>query len=265
MASGVTIVQVAANPLTTAIGDPRFTHSRLTLAQAFNSLATMIGPLFGSALILAHGRVMPDPRSVAPATLALLRRQEAHAVQGPFVGIAVALVLLAGGCVLFFRLSPRVDSAKSGDYRRLFMDRRLMLGVVSIFAYVGAEVSIGSLLTNYLMTDRGIGGASAVRAGCWLPGQYLLGAGDGRPVYRGLGSAARSSGRGASLLRLGRGLVGDTLGPLWWSGGGGFDIGHWPVQLDHVPDHLHPSHRRLCARRRRGARACFAWPSSAAP
>jgi len=88
MASGVTIVQVAANPLTTAIGDPRYTHSRLTLAQAFNSLATMIGPLFGSALMLAHSRTMPDPRLVSAATLAVLRRQEAHAVQGPFVGIA---------------------------------------------------------------------------------------------------------------------------------------------------------------------------------
>ncbi|MDR3507541.1 MAG: sugar MFS transporter [Caulobacteraceae bacterium] len=152
MASGVTIVQVAANPLTTAIGDPRFTHSRLTLAQAFNSLATMIGPLFGSALILAHSRPMPDPHTVSAATLAVLRKQEAHAVQGPFMGIAVALVLLAILCSVFFRLSPPSTSTGGTSYRRLLGDSRLMLGVVSIFAYVGAEVSIGSLMTNYLMS-----------------------------------------------------------------------------------------------------------------
>ncbi len=157
MASGITIVQVAANPLATAIGDPRFTHSRLTLAQAFNSLATMIGPLFGSALILAHSRVMPDPSAVSAATLALLRRQEAHAVQGPFVGIAIALVLLAALCALFFRQSPNAAPVVRRSYRGLFADRRLMLGVASIFAYVGAEVAIGSLLTNYLMSSRVLG------------------------------------------------------------------------------------------------------------
>ena len=154
MAGGVTIVQVAANPLTTAIGDPRFTHSRLTLAQAFNSLATMVGPLFGSALILAHSRAMPDPRLVSAATLAVLRRQEAHAVQGPFVGIAVALLLLAALCALFFRQSPSAATPTGPSYRRLLGDRRLIFGVVSIFAYVGAEVAIGSLLTNYLMSAR---------------------------------------------------------------------------------------------------------------
>jgi len=154
MASGVTIVQVAANPLTTAIGDPRFTHSRLTLAQAFNSLATMVGPLFGSALMLAHSRTLPDPRLVSAATLAVLRRQEAHAVQGPFVGIAVALLLLAAFCALFFRLSPSARPTARLSLARLTGDPRLMLGVVSIFAYVGAEVAIGSLLTNYLMSPR---------------------------------------------------------------------------------------------------------------
>ena len=52
LASGVTIVQVAANPLATLAGDPRTAHSRLTLAQGFNSLATTIGPIFGATYIL---------------------------------------------------------------------------------------------------------------------------------------------------------------------------------------------------------------------
>jgi FHS family L-fucose permease-like MFS transporter len=152
MASGITVVQVAANPLATAVGDPRFTHSRLTLAQAFNSLATMVGPLFGAALILAHSKPVPDAHTVSPAVLAVLRIQEARAVQGPFLGIALALVLLAGVCALFFKSSPRTTAAAPMSYGRLLADRRLMLGVVSIFLYVGAEVAIGSLLTNYLMS-----------------------------------------------------------------------------------------------------------------
>jgi FHS family L-fucose permease-like MFS transporter len=157
MASGVTVVQVAANPLATAIGDPRFTHSRLTLAQAFNSLATMVGPLFGAALILAHSRPMPDPRTVSAATLSVLRIQEAHAVQAPFLGIAVALILLAGVCAMFFRASPRTTAESPISYAALLRNRRLMLGVLSIFLYVGAEVAIGSLLTNYLMSSHALG------------------------------------------------------------------------------------------------------------
>src|SRR5580693_1462596 len=61
LASGVTVVQVAANPLTANLGDPATSSARLTLAQAFNSVATMAGPLFGSAVLLAHGVAAIDP------------------------------------------------------------------------------------------------------------------------------------------------------------------------------------------------------------
>lgn len=162
MASGVTVVQVAANPLVAAAGDPRYSHSRLTLAQAFNSLATMVGPIFGSLLILAHSKAMPDPKTVSAAALAVLRREEAHAVQGPFLGIALGLIALAGVCALFFRLSPPAHAQTTLPYSRLFADRRLMFGVVSIFVYVGAEVSIGSLLTNYLMSPRLVGATQSI-------------------------------------------------------------------------------------------------------
>jgi FHS family L-fucose permease-like MFS transporter len=210
MASGVTIVQVAANPLTTVIGDPRFTHSRLTLAQAFNSLATMIGPLFGSALILAHSHVMPDPRTVPAAALAVLRRQEAHAVQGPFLGIAAALVVLALLCALFFRQSPNAAPVERRSYRQLFADPRLMLGVVSIFAYVGAEVVIGSLLTNYLMSARVLGATQEV-AGSMVSiywGLAMLGRFIGAVVLRRVrpGSALAICALGAGLLAAASGL-----------------------------------------------------------
>ncbi len=151
LASGVTIVQVAANPLAANIGDPRYSHSRLTLAQALNSLATTVGPLFGAALILKGSKPLPDAHTVAPAVLAALRLKEAHAVQGPFIAIAVAVLVLAGLCALFYRYSPKQKLEDASGYARLLRDRRLMFGVCCIFLYVGAEVAIGSFLTNYLL------------------------------------------------------------------------------------------------------------------
>ncbi len=159
MASGITFVQVAVNPLTAMIGDPRHSHSRLTLGQAFNSLATTIGPLFGAFLILANTRTPPDPATTAPAVMAAFRREEAHAVQGPFLAIAVAVLLLAGACALFYKLSPVVRREGGGSYGRVLKSPRLLFGVVSIFVYVGAEVAIGSFLTNYLLQPGVAGGA----------------------------------------------------------------------------------------------------------
>lgn len=162
LASGITVVQVAVNPLTAMIGDPRQSHSRLTLGQAFNSLATTVGPLFGSALILAHSQASPDPKTTSAAAMALYRHQEAHAVQGPFVGIAVAVLLLAAACVLFYKISPRTVQSGGGGYARALKSPRLLFGVVCIFVYVGAEVAIGSFLTNYLLQP-GVIGAQAER------------------------------------------------------------------------------------------------------
>jgi FHS family L-fucose permease-like MFS transporter len=164
LASGVTIVQVAANPLAAGVGDPKQSHSRLTLAQAFNSLATMIGPVFGSYFILSHGLASPDPKVVSTAALTAYRVAEARVVQGPFVGIAVALVLLAAVCWFLRRGSPETLAQPLGAFSVVLANRRLALGAISIFAYVGAEVAIGNNMVNYLMLDTTLG-APAETAG----------------------------------------------------------------------------------------------------
>ncbi len=164
LASGVTIVQVAANPLAAGVGDPKQSHSRLTLAQAFNSLATMIGPVFGSYLILSHGLASPDPKVVSTAALRAYRVAEARVVQGPFVGIAVALVLLAALCWFLRRGSPETLAQPLGAFTNVLSNRRLALGALSIFAYVGAEVAIGNNMVNYLMLGETLG-APAQTAG----------------------------------------------------------------------------------------------------
>lgn len=168
MAAGITILQVAANAVIAIVGDPKTAPARLTLAQAFNSMGTTIGPLVGAKLILEGGVDLPaDISGLSPAALASLRQAEAAAVQTPFLGIAALLLLLIVVFWIKRDLLAR-DTAASARPAGLGLDllanRRLRSGVIAIFAYVGAEVSIGSLLANYLMQPHTLG-ATAMRAG----------------------------------------------------------------------------------------------------
>jgi FHS family L-fucose permease-like MFS transporter len=165
MAGGITILQVAANPLIAILGSSESSHSRLTLAQAFNSLGTTIGPFVGATFILG-ATTAGDPATIAPDLLDAYRRAEAHAVQAPFLGIACVLLVLALSFWLGRRRAtdfpdrPQMPRAAFAPLRK----PRLALGALSIFLYVGAEVSIGSLLINYLMQS-GMLGVDAPTAG----------------------------------------------------------------------------------------------------
>ena len=159
LATGVTIVQVAANPVTAAAGAAKTAPSRLTLAQALNSVATMIGPLFGAYFILSGLR--EPPIGASTAALALYRGSESRIFVAPFVGIGVVLMALAVLCWSQRRWSPPVEPRGAGSFQRLLRKKRLMLGALAIFAYVGAEVSIGSSLANYLMQPSVLGLAAA--------------------------------------------------------------------------------------------------------
>ncbi len=183
MASGITMLQVAANPLVAELGPASSSSSRLTLAQAFNSLGTALGPVIGARLILGTSSgVAPDPATADPLVLAAFRRAEIHLVEVPFLAIAAALIALA---VIFWvlRRAPGIPGADRLQYHRAGLARlaarpRLLFGVVAIFLYVGAEVTIGSLMTNYLMQPSRLGLAAA-DAGR-LVGLYWTGAMVGR-------------------------------------------------------------------------------------
>ena len=179
LAAGITLVQVAANPLAAGLGDPARAHSRLTLAQAFNSFGTMIGPLFGSALILASGVSEPAP-GLDAAALAAFRVEQASHVRLPYMIIAAALVGLAALCWWVRRSPvPAVRPVGHGDYRRLLGIPRVSLGALSIFLYVGAEVAIGSALVNYLImvgataSEHAAGNLIAVYWGLAMVGRFI--------------------------------------------------------------------------------------------
>ena len=138
LASGITVLQVAANPYVTVLGPARTASSRLNLTQAFNSLGTTIGPAAGGLLIL----------SISGAAAGA-----ASTVRGPYLALAAALALLA----LFFlkarlpRIEDGEDLALDGEgHGSAWAHRHLVLGAIGIFLYVGAEVSIGSFLINFL-------------------------------------------------------------------------------------------------------------------
>ena len=113
LASGITLLQVAANPYVSLMGDPKYASSRLTLAQALNSLGTTLGPLFGGALILSAAVLGTAELAKLPAPeLAAYRAQEAALVTGPYIGLGIALFVLAI-IVWLFRLPPLREASAS--------------------------------------------------------------------------------------------------------------------------------------------------------
>jgi MFS transporter, FHS family, L-fucose permease len=152
LAAGITCLQVAANPYVTVLGKPETASSRLNLTQAFNSLGTFLAPFFGSMLILsAAPKTMEEIRALAPEALQAYRLHEAATVKTPYVGLGIALVVLAIA-IGSFKL-PKIEHAqhKVGEKVNdsIWKHKNLIFGAIGIFVYVGAEVSIGSFLVNY--------------------------------------------------------------------------------------------------------------------
>ncbi|MYM82330.1 glucose/galactose MFS transporter [Duganella sp. FT50W] len=166
LAAGITILQVAANPYVAVLGDARTASSRLTLTQAFNSLGTTVAPALGGMLILGGGVLSSADLAKLPAAeLAAYHAKEAASVQGPYLALAAALLVLA----VLFALArlPKIVDAEQGGAQAGFADalqhRHLALGAVAIFLYVGGEVSIGSFLINFLGEPH-VAGLTAERA-----------------------------------------------------------------------------------------------------
>lgn len=151
LASGVVIVQVVANPLISILGAARTAHSRLTFAQAFNSLGTTVFPIVGSILILGSLASVSADQLSGPA-LDAYRTAESRAIWQGYLGLAIALAIVAAAVWLFRnRLKGERHEASSGLAGFDLLGRgRFGLGALCIFLYVGAEVSIGSLIVNYL-------------------------------------------------------------------------------------------------------------------
>ena len=141
LASGITVLQVSANPFVSCLGNPATASSRLTMTQAFNSMGTTVAPFFGAYLILNE------------AAGAMASAQEkAAAVQMHYVFLAAMLLALAA--IFAWLKLPHIEEEQeteevSNHTGSAWQYSHLVLGAVGIFVYVGGEVAIGSFLVNF--------------------------------------------------------------------------------------------------------------------
>ena len=185
LASGVVVVQVVTNPLISLLGPQKTVHSRLTFAQAFNSLGTTIFPIVGATLILGSLAGV-TAAELSGAELDAYRTAESQAIVNTYIGLALALAVIAGVVWTFrnrLQGEKHEQSSLAGGFQ-LLRRKRFGFGALCIFLYVGAEVAIGSLIVNYLMQGH-VMGLSEQDAGKMV-GYYWMGALVGRLI----GSAA---------------------------------------------------------------------------
>ena len=164
LASGITILQVAANPLVTIMGNPTTASSRLTMTQAFNSLGTTVAPVVGGILIFSSLESIPSANSVIL----------------PYMSLALILVFTAAVMLKVKLPSPSFHHTNVADTTTdvgVLKHRHLSLGAIGLFLYVGAEVAIGSFLVNYLGLEhvKGMSEAAASKYIAYYWGGAMVG------------------------------------------------------------------------------------------
>nr|WP_249363327.1 sugar MFS transporter [Pseudoalteromonas spongiae] len=180
LASGITILQVSANPYVSALGDPKTAPSRLTLTQAFNSLGTTVAPLFGAALFFSADSANQS--------------HDGTAVQLPYLILAASLLVLA---LIFLVLKlPKIANQETPQVTQgsAWQHKHLVLGAIGIFVYVGAEVAIGSTLINYISS------ASATQMTEATAAKYIAYYWGGAMVGRFIGAAVMQKVSGGKVL-----------------------------------------------------------------
>jgi FHS family L-fucose permease-like MFS transporter len=206
LAGGFTALQVAANPLAAELGPPQRSHFRLNFAQAFNSLGVVIGVHFGSLVMLGD----PALRAGTKAAMDAGRRGELlGAVDRAFLIMAALLA----GLLLFFallrrflgRIAPSHRTAAPAGMFEALRSRWAIFGAAAIGLYVGAEVSIGSIMINFL-NQRSVLGLPFDDAGAYLANFYWGGALIGRLVGTALLTRIR-----ATRLLAGCGIIAGLL------------------------------------------------------
>lgn len=163
IACGLTILETAANPYVSVIGDPATASFRLNLAQSFNGLATSLAPIIGAKFILVKG-VSDDvlgKMSLTEKQFALAA--EAQSVKAPYFILGTILLTIAV-IFAFTRLpkgSQEEAQEKKGNILQAFKYPQLRWAVVAQFFYVGAQVCILSLFILYASSSAGLSGERA--------------------------------------------------------------------------------------------------------
>ena len=170
IASGITLLQVAANPYVAVLGPPQTASARLNLVQAFNSMGTTFAPLFGGYLILSRS-ASGNAEAGAAALTFEQRMADAQSVQLPYLIVAVVLVVLAV-VIARYKLPDLNTSARRHDAierkrHSLWRHRNLVLGIPAIFIYLIAEIGVSNLFINFVSMPE-IGGLTHTQASHYL-------------------------------------------------------------------------------------------------
>lgn len=180
LASGITTLQVAANPLAAALGPPESSHFRLAFAQAFSSLGVVLGANFASRIML--GSIDRD----ISHNLLMESARRAHALSSVTHAFRIIAVVIGLLMTFIWVSRARISSAATGvpagevaSIRAALRSRWSIAGAVAIGLYVGAEVSIGSIMINFL-SQRAILKVPLETAGFYLANIYWMGALIGR-------------------------------------------------------------------------------------
>ena len=169
IASGITLLQVAANPYVAVIGPQESSEARLTLVQAFNSMGTFFAPYFGGYLILSR---TTGGTSLEGTQLTLAERiADAQATQLPYLLVAIVLVIIA--LVIWRAKLPQLGASTRKANREerknlsLFSHRNLVFGIPAIFIYLIAEIGVANLFINFAILPD-IGGITPAQAANYL-------------------------------------------------------------------------------------------------
>ncbi len=150
IASGVTLLQVAANPLVAALGSRKSSHARLNFSQFFNSLGTTVGPWLGSNVLLTGG-VFAAGAVVTVAT----RDESLRSIDFAFLALGgffavVAFFIFTARKKINQAAASASDEGTASSPLKAFGSKWALFGALALFIYVGSEVTIGGILTNFL-------------------------------------------------------------------------------------------------------------------
>jgi FHS family L-fucose permease-like MFS transporter len=172
--AGITVLQVAMNPVITTLGPIETSHSRLTFAQSFNSIGVTLMVYGGATFLLGNSQPI-DPETASEAQIQAYRVAEGASIGTAYMWLGVLMLVIAA---VFWMYRSALDHAKAEDVKLegtwglLTHNRRVQFGALCIFLYVGAEVAIGSNLMAYLgeksVMGLGLQAAGKLVAFYWL-------------------------------------------------------------------------------------------------
>lgn len=161
LAGGLSILETSANPYVVMLGPAETATRRLNLAQAFNPMGSILGVVIGKLFILSHLHQAGEAEraAMAPGELEIIQRAELSAVMGPYVTVALLIIVL--WIVIAVTRFPRYGDGGvlpplGPTFRRLLGHRNYRRGVIAQFFYVGAQIGVWSFTIRYVMAELGL-------------------------------------------------------------------------------------------------------------